>query len=89
MAKVQIYTKGYCPFCKRTKSTLSGLGVNFEEFDITNNTSLEQEMRKRSQRHTVPQIFIGNHHIGGNDDLEMALRNGELKEILQANTAAA
>lgn len=89
MVKVQIYSKGYCPFCKMAKATLRDLGLSFEELDITNNATLEQEMRQRSQRRTVPQIFIDDHHIGGNDDLQLALRNGQLEEILGVNTAAA
>lgn len=89
MTKVQIYSKGYCPYCKVAKATLGDLGLSFEEFDITNNASLEQEMRKRSHRRTVPQIFINDHHVGGNDDLQIALRNDALKDILQANAAAA
>lgn len=88
MTKVQIYSKGYCPFCKMAKATLNELGLSFEEFDITNNISLKQEMLERSQRHTVPQIFIGDQHIGGNDDLQIALRNGKLKEILQTKATA-
>ena len=89
MAKVTIYSKAYCPYCKLAKATLLGLGLHFEEFDITNNPRYEQEMRQRSKRRTVPQIFIGDHHVGGNDDLQIALRNGKLKEILRANTVAA
>ena len=89
MAKVSIYSKGYCPYCKRAKATLQDLGLRFEEFDITNNAYYEQEMRQRSKRHTVPQIFVNDQHIGGNDDLQIALQNGKLNAILQACTAAA
>ncbi len=82
MKKIQIYTKGYCPFCKRAKATLVGLELKFEEFDITDDSQLRQEMIERSQRKTVPQIFIGNHHVGGNDDLELAVKNDSLKSLL-------
>jgi len=88
MAKVTVYSKGYCPYCKMAKVTLQDLGLRFEELDITNNARYELEMHQRSKRHTVPQIFVDGHHIGGNDDLQKALRNGELEQILQANTAA-
>jgi len=71
------------------KATLSDLGLSFEEFDITNNASLKQEMLERSLRHTVPQIFINDHHLVGNDDLQLALKSGKLKEILQAKSASA
>lgn len=82
MAKVEVYSKGYCPFCKMTKATLRSLGVNFTEFDITSDAKKTQEMRKRSQRQTVPQVFIDGSHIGGNDDLQEALHNGKLKKLL-------
>ena len=85
MPKIEVYSKGYCPFCKMTKSTLRDLGLKFQEIDITNNPKRQQEMNKRSKRRTVPQIFINNQHVGGNDDLQIALSNGKLKKLLQAS----
>jgi glutaredoxin 3 len=70
------------------KATLRDLGLCFEELDITNNARYELEMHQRSKRRTVPQIFIDEYHIGGNDDFQIAVRNGELKQILQANKVA-
>ncbi|NMU26684.1 glutaredoxin [Vibrio parahaemolyticus] len=70
-----------------TKATLKKLGLKFEEIDITFSRKHGKEMRERSNRHTVPQIFIDDHHIGGNDDLQAALRNGELEKILEVNAA--
>ena len=84
MNKVQIYSKGYCPFCKMAKATLGDLGVSFDEFDITNDQQKRKEMIARSKRQTVPQIFIGEHHLGGNDDLQHALSNGSLKGLLKS-----
>lgn len=81
--KVTVYSKGYCPYCKIAKATLKKLGVEFEEFDITFNRAYAKQMRELSRRKTVPQIFIDGHHIGGNDDLQLALKNGELKKHLQ------
>jgi glutaredoxin 3 len=89
MTHVQIYTKGYCPFCKKAKATLNDLGVNFEEFEITNDTKLTQEMQMRSNRKTVPQIFVGGQHLGGNDDLQASLNDGSFKKLLTAQTTAA
>lgn len=83
MVKVEAYTKGYCPYCKKAKATLRGLGVEFAEYDITDNGKKAKEMRERSQRKTVPQIFIDDHHVGGNDDLQAALRSGELHQLLK------
>lgn len=74
--KVEVYTKGYCPFCKQTKETLRQLGLAFKELDIGRNKTLTKEMMDRSQRKTVPQIFINDVHVGGNDDFQYALRNG-------------
>ncbi|MBT1064076.1 glutathione S-transferase N-terminal domain-containing protein [Bowmanella sp. Y26] len=79
--KIEVYSKDYCPFCKKTKQTLEFLGLPFEEFDITRNAALTSEMHTRSQRKTVPQIFINGKHIGGSDDFHQALRNGLLKDL--------
>lgn len=87
--KITVYSKGYCPFCKMAKATLNKLGLRFEELDITNNAQLEHEMKQRSKRRTVPQIFINEQHIGGNDDLQTAFRSGELARILEGHSTAA
>jgi len=89
MTKVQIYSKSYCPYCKMTKAILNKLGIDFEDFDVTNDAILEQEMRVRSQRNTVPQIFINDYHLGGNDDLYAALKSGKLDKLLQAQKEVA
>ena len=82
MAKIEIYSKGYCPYCKKTKETLNNLGLEFEEYEITRNEKLTQEMIARSQRKTVPQIFIDDQHIGGSDEFHHALRNGSLTDLI-------
>lgn len=81
MANIEIYSKGYCPFCKQTKSTFNRLGLAYKEYEITNNKKLTLEMRQRSQRTTVPQIFIDGEHIGGNSDLQYLLRSGGLSHL--------
>ncbi len=81
-AKITVYSKGYCPYCVRAKATLKKLGLKFEEFDITFNKAYANEMRERSMRKTVPQIFVDEHHVGGNDDLQAAVKNGELEKLL-------
>jgi len=60
-----LYTKGHCPFCKAAKALLTEKGVAFTDIEITGNAALTAEMEQRSGRHTVPQIFIGDLHIGG------------------------
>ena len=82
MAKVEIYTKSWCPYCARAKDLLDHKGVSYEEIDVTTDTLREMEMVNRSARHTVPQIFIDDHHLGGSDDLLAAQASGRLEQIL-------
>lgn len=83
MANVIIYTKDYCPYCKRAKALLQQKGVKFEEIDVTNDEALQKEMIKRSGRTTVPEIFINGKHIGGCDDLFELDEKGELDKLLE------
>lgn len=89
MTRLEIYTKGYCPFCHRAKQLLDAKGVDYVEIDVTYDPELQQEMMTRSNRRTVPQIFIGDQHIGGNDDLVKANRNGTLDRLLENVAKAA
>ena len=82
MAKIEIYSKSYCPYCKRAKATLTSLGVAFEEYEITHSEKLTKEMHERSLRNTVPQIFINDQHIGGSDDFHEALNRGQLQHLI-------
>ena len=88
MAKVEIYTKNFCPYCQRAKHLLSTKGVSFEEYDVTNDAAGQRDMIERSRRRTVPQIFIDGHHLGGSDDLIEANRTGRLDQLLAGTTAA-
>ena len=88
MAKVEIYTKDYCPFCHRAKALLAAKGVRFEEYEITSDAARQREMIERSGRFTVPQIFIDGHHVGGSDDLDAADRSGELDRLLSGSSVA-
>lgn len=89
MSNIEIYTKGYCPFCKRAKALLDARGVSYREYEVTANPALQQEMRERSARRTVPQIFIDDRHIGGSDDLIDANNSGLLDQLLGASATAA
>lgn len=85
MARVEIYTKFLCPYCARAKKLLSGKGVAIEEYDITMDSDKRAEMLQRANgRHTVPQIFIDDRHIGGSDDLAELDRSGKLDPLLGA-----
>lgn len=83
MAKVEIYTSPFCPYCVRAKKLLTTKGVDFEEIDVMRNPGRRREMEKRSNGgHTVPQIFIDNEHVGGCDDLVALDRRGALDVML-------
>ncbi|RDL43322.1 glutaredoxin 3 [Marinomonas piezotolerans] len=82
MANVTIYSSDYCPFCIRAKQLLSAKQVNFDEINVDGNRALRQEMMDKCGRHTVPQIWIGEQHIGGCDDLFALEHNQKLDELL-------
>jgi glutaredoxin 3 len=84
MSKVTIYTKPYCPYCVRAVSLLEQKGVAFTEVDAAFDAAKRQEMMQRSGRATFPQIFIGDRHIGGCDDMMALERAGKLDPLLQA-----
>ncbi len=81
MPKVEIYTKSWCPYSARAKDHLDFLGVRYEEIDVTSESFREMVMVSRSARHTVPQIFIDDQHLGGSDDLFAAEASGRLDEL--------
>lgn len=83
MPRVEIYTKAFCPYCTRATALLDARGVEYEEYDITMGGPKRAEMLQRANgRSTVPQIFIGDTHVGGSDDLASADRSGELDKLL-------
>ena len=88
MSDVVVYSKDWCPYCDRAKELLERKGVAFELIDITADRAHEDEMIKRTGRYTVPQIFIGDTHVGGSDDLYALDRQGELDALLAAAGAA-
>lgn len=80
---VDIYTKFTCGFCTRAKQLLSSKGVEFNEFDITMGGPKKAEMLERAPNaRTVPQIFIGDTHVGGSDDLAALEASGQLDALL-------
>lgn len=82
MKKIEIYTKDYCPYCHRAKKLLDLKGADFIEYDISINPDQDSQMRQRTRRHTVPQIFIDDQHIGGCDDLYALDSSGKLDPLL-------
>jgi len=85
MPNIKIYTTPICPYCVRAKALLRKKGASFEEIDVFMNTDARAEMELKSGgRYTVPQIFIGERHVGGCDDLYALDRAGELDPLLGA-----
>lgn len=83
MAKIEIYTKAFCPYCSRAMRLLASKGAEVEEHDVTFGGALRQEMIARANgRTTVPQIFIDGKHIGGSDDLAALDARGGLDPLL-------
>jgi glutaredoxin 3 len=81
--KVVIYTTGWCPYCTRARELLDSKGVAFEEIDVDARPEARTEMMARSGRRTVPQIFIGETHVGGCDDLHELDASGRLDTLLK------
>jgi len=85
MSKVTIYTRPLCGYCSRAVSLLKQKGVAFEEIDAGFDRNLRQEMIQRANgANTFPQIFIGDIHIGGCDDMMALERSGKLDPMLKA-----
>ena len=81
--KVTIYTTPYCPYCHAAKALLKKKGVTFEEIDVQEPSLRQQMMLRANGRRTVPQIFIGETHVGGSDDIHELDRRGALDPLLQ------
>ncbi|HEX4024799.1 MAG TPA: glutaredoxin 3 [Steroidobacteraceae bacterium] len=86
---VLMYSKSWCPYCQRARALLLQKGVPFEEIDIEAQPQQREAMIRRSGRRTVPQIFIGERHIGGSDDLHELDAAGALDALLRGQTAPA
>jgi glutaredoxin 3 len=83
VADVVVYTRAWCPYCRRAKKLLERKGVAYEEIDVGVEPELEREMIHRAGgRTTVPQIFIDGRHVGGSDDLFALEGRGGLDELL-------
>jgi len=84
MAAVTIYTTRYCPYCHAAKDLLTRKKIAFSEIDVTSDPARRDEMTKRAGRYTVPQIWVGDVHVGGCDDLYDLDRQGGLDPLLAA-----
>lgn len=84
MAKVEIYTTPTCPYCHAAKALLNEKGAAFEEISVVDPAVRELMMERAHGRRTVPQIFIGETHVGGYDDMAALDRQGGLDPLLAA-----
>lgn len=82
---IQIYTTRYCPYCIMAKRLLQARSLQFEEIAVDDDPTTRQAMTQRAGRRTVPQIFIGETHIGGCDDLHAMDASGELGRLIQTD----
>lgn len=88
MKKVLLYTTSVCPYCIRAKELLKQYGASFEEIDVSDPHVRERMIERSSGRRTIPQIFIGDHHVGGFDDLYTLHKEGKLKILLEEEANA-
>jgi len=82
MSKVQIYTTNWCPYCTAAKALLDDKGVAYDEIDATDPAARMDMIQRAHGRRTVPQIFIGERHVGGYDDIVALERRGQLDPLL-------
>ncbi|MCB1644939.1 MAG: glutaredoxin 3 [Pseudomonadales bacterium] len=82
MKDVVMYTTRFCPFCIRAKALLDSKGVPYRDIAVDSQPELRREMMEKSGRHTVPQIWIGDQHVGGCDELMSLERRGLLDQAL-------
>ncbi|MBD9483630.1 glutaredoxin 3 [Pseudomonas sp. PDM14] len=84
MQPVVVYSSAWCPYCIRAKQLLSNKGVAFEEISVDGQPQVRAEMVRKAGRTSVPQIWIGERHVGGCDDLFALERAGKLDALLNA-----
>lgn len=82
MSPVRVYSTLFCPYCSMAKRLLESKGVRYEEIRVDDDPPLRAEMTRISGRRTVPQIFVGQTHVGGFDDLSALDRAGKLDSLL-------
>ena len=80
--RIVMYTTSWCGFCERARRIFQDKGVSFEEIDVESAPGHRAEMRERSGRTSVPQIFIGDTHVGGSSDLVALEKEGKLDSLL-------
>lgn len=84
MSKIVIYTANLCPYCTMAKRLLDKKGASYSEINVDAEPDLRQKMMEETRRRTVPQIFIGDLHVGGFDDLHALEMKNELNALIAA-----
>ena len=82
MPNITVYSTNYCPYCVRAKDLLKRKGASFTEINVEDDDARESMIKKAGGRRTVPQIFIGEQHIGGYDDMAALDKAGKLDAML-------
>ena len=83
MSKIEIYYKGYCPYCRKAKALLDSKGVEYTLYDVTDDAEKQAEMTKRTGgARTVPQIFVDDVNLGGCDDIHRLDKQGKLNAMI-------
>lgn len=83
MSTIVVYSADYCPYCRRARALLDRKQVHYEVRDVVRDPRLWDEITERTGRNTIPQIFIGDRHIGGCDELYALDRQGQLDPLLE------
>ncbi|WP_044873043.1 glutaredoxin 3 [Pseudomonas sp. LFM046] len=83
MTEIVVYSSAWCPYCIRAKHLLDSKGVRYEEISVDGKPAIRAEMTRKAGRTSVPQIWIGQTHVGGCDDLYALERAGKLDALLQ------
>lgn len=81
--RIEIYTTSTCPYCARAKYLLDSKGASYEEIDVGRDPALRDAMTARAGRRSVPQIWVGETHVGGSDELHALDRAGKLDPMLK------
>ena len=82
MASIEIFTGPSCTYCRQAKELLEAHGFSFVEYDIANPDHLREYLRRLPRTKSIPQIFVHGEHIGNEQDLDLLIRNGKLRELV-------
>lgn len=87
MPLIKVYTKNFCAYCTAAKSLLTSQGYDFEEINLEGNFDLMRDVMEKSGQRTMPQIFVGDHSVGGYVELRAATSNGDFAALVAASSS--